>query len=395
MYKNVSGGITAPQDFMAAGVNCGLKKRKKDLALIYSAVPCVVAGLFTKNRVKAAPVLVTQKRVSKGTAQAVIINSGNANCCTGKRGEADAIKMADMIAKELGISAKSVLVCSTGRIGEYVPVDKIAEGVPRLVKKLSKKEFKDAAEAILTTDLVTKHVAVEFLVGKRKVTIGAIAKGSGMIQPNIATMLVFIATDAVISRAFMHRALKRAVSKSFNRITVDGDMSTNDTVLILANGAAGNTEINVEKSGGKFQNALAFVCRSLARKIVEDGEGATKFITVRVERAKSKKDAEAVARAIANSPLVKTAIYGETPNWGRIMASIGSSGIKLNPAKTNVFINKLQFVKSGARAKYDEKIARAVMKGREINVRVDLASGRSAEEIWTCDFSRKYVDINV
>ena len=216
-----------------------------------------------------------------------------------------------------------------------------------------------------------------------------------MIQPDMATMLAFITTDAVTNRAFMRRALKRAVDESFNRITVDGDMSTNDTVLIMANGAAGNTVINGKKSGAKFQDALAFICRTLAKKIVEDGEGATKFITVRVERAKSKKDAETVARVIADSPLVKTAVHGENPNWGRIMASVGSSGIKFNPAKTNVYINELRLVKSGARAKYDEKKARAIMKNRGIKICVDLASGGSAEEIWTCDFSRKYVDINV
>jgi glutamate N-acetyltransferase/amino-acid N-acetyltransferase len=274
-------------------------------------------------------------------------------------------------------------------------MNKIAGGVPRLVKAASSKGFRDAAEAILTTDLVTKHVAVEFTVGRKKVRMAAMAKGSGMIRPDMATMLAFITTDAVIRRSFMKKVLRNAVNESFNRITVDGDMSTNDTVLMLANGTAGNSEITEKKSGAKLQDALVFVCRTLARKIVEDGEGATKYISVRVERAPSRKAAETAARAIADSPLVKTAIYGESPNWGRAMAAIGSSGVRFNPGKLSVFINGLQVVESGARAKYDEAKARSAMRRKKIDILVDLASGRSAEEIWTCDLSRRYVEINV
>ncbi len=395
MHKVIPGSITAPKGFVAAGINCGIKQGRKDLALIYSEVLCVVAGVFTSNLVKAAPVLLTQKRIAKGMARAVIVNSGSANCCTGKRGEADALRMTELTAKELGINSNEVLVCSTGGIGKYLPMDEIADGIPRLVRKLSSKKFRDAAEAILTTDLVAKYVAVEFPVGRKKVKIGAMAKGSGMIRPNMATMLAFMTTDAVIRRSFMRKALRDAVNESFNRITVDGDMSTNDTVLILANGTAGNAEISEGKSGAKFQSALTSVCRTLARKIIEDGEGATKFVSVRVEKARSRKAAETAARAIAESPLVKTAIHGGNPNWGRIIAAIGSSGIRFSPEKVSVFINGLAVVKSGVRAKYDERKARAVMNGREIDIRVDLASGRSCEEIWTCDLSRKYVDINV
>ena len=395
MYKIITGGITAPKDFMAAGIHCGIRKDKRDLALIYSTAPCDAVGVFTTNKVKAAPVLLTKKFVSKGKARAVIINSGNANCCTGKRGEADALRMCQLTAEALDIDYRKVLVCSTGKIGEYLPLDKIENGIPKLVKKLSTNGYRDAAEAILTTDLVTKHVAVELAVGKKTVRIGAIAKGSGMIQPNMATMLAFIATDAVVNRPFMRRALRTAVDESFHRITVDGDMSTNDTVLLLANSVAGNAEITERKSGGKFLEALTFVCRTLARKIVEDGEGATKFVRVRVEKASSKAAARKAARAIANSPLFKTAMYGEDPNWGRIMSSVGSSGITIEQRKVGVFINGLQVVRSGARSAYDRKKALAVMRRKEITVRVDLASGRSAEEIWTCDLSHKYVDINI
>lgn len=395
MFKEISGGINAPYGFKSAGINCGIKEGKKDLALIYSKAPCKIAGTFTKNRIKAAPVQLNIKRVAKGKGQAVIINTGNANCCTGKRGYDDAVKMAELTAKELGVPGETVLVCSTGIIGRYLPMDKIVAGIPVIAAKLSSENFMDAAEAIMTTDLVTKHIAVELNVGKKKVTIGAICKGSGMIQPNMATMLCFISTDALISLQFMKKALKTAVSQSFNCITVDGDMSTNDTVLLMANGLAGNEEISVRKYGKQFQEALNFVCRVLARKIVRDGEGATKFVSICVQNAKTTRDAEKAARAIANSPLVKTAIYGENPNWGRIMSSIGASGVLFEPSKVNISINRLQVVKSGGRAVYDDQDARAIMKQKEISIAADLAYGKAMAEIWTCDFSHKYVDINV
>ena len=395
MFKVIEGGVTAPRGFMSSGVCCGIKKRGKDLALIYSEAACNVAGVFTTNRVKAAPVLVTKERVSKGKARAVIVNSGSANCCTGSRGERDARKMAEITASGLGIAPGMVLVCSTGGIGRYLPMEKIVRGIPNAVRSLSPGGSIDAEEAILTTDLVTKSIAVEFKVGGEKVFMGGIAKGSGMIRPSMATMLAFITTDAAVSRPFMRRALKAAVDVSFNRITVDGDMSTNDTALLLANGAAGNARIAGGKHGKIFQDALTYVCKDLARKIVRDGEGATKFVTVRVEAAASEKAAVTAARAVAESPLVKTAIFGEDPNWGRIMSSIGASGVKFDCDNTAVSINGVSLVKSGARTKYDERKARAAMKKKEIIICVNLSSGKAVGEVWTCDFSHGYVEINI
>lgn len=395
MFREITGGINAPKGFKSAGINCGIKQEKKDLALIFSEAPCNVAATFTSNIVKAAPVQYDQKIVAKGRAQAIIINTGNANCCTGKRGYNDAVKMAKLTAKELGISSEKVLVCSTGIIGRFLPMDKITAGIPIVARKLSSENFMDAAEAIMTTDLVTKHIAVEFGAGKTKVIIGAIAKGSGMIQPNMATMLCFIGTDAVVNPHFMRKALKEAVSQSFNRITVDGDMSTNDTVILMANGLAGNDEISAKKYGKLFVEALNFICRVLAQKIVRDGEGATKFITIHIKNAKTIKEADKAARMVANSPLVKTAIYGENPNWGRMMAALGASGALFSPGKVNIFIDRLQVVKSGIRAEYDEEDAREIMRKKEINILINLGVGRAESEIWTCDFSHKYVDINI
>lgn len=394
MFTKTRGGVTAPAGFKAAGISCGIKQRKNDLALIHSGIPCLAAGVFTTNCVKAAPVTLTSQRVARGKAQAVIINSGNANCCTGTKGMADAIEMAELTASALDISPSQTLVCSTGGIGKSLPMDCIREGIPKAVKKLSRGPG-DAAEAILTTDLASKQVAVRLNVGGKTVTIGAMAKGSGMIQPNMATMLAFITTDANTGLPFMRKALRRAVNESFNIISVDGDMSTNDTVLLMANGLAGNRKITASYSGAKFQEALTYVCRELARKIVLDGEGATKFVSVLVKEAPSRMAANAVARKIANSPLVKTAIYGQNPNWGRIMSSIGSAGVSLRQENVSVFINKLQVVKNGAKANFSPARARNEMKKKEISVTASLGAGEVSAEIWTCDFSHAYVDINV
>lgn len=373
--------ITKPKGFLAAGISCGIKiSGKKDLALIYSQVPALGCGLFTSNKVKAAPLLVTAGHLRKGTVRAIVINSGNANCFTGKQGLVDAKKMSVVTANFLGINESEVLVASTGIIGKPMPMQKIIPGIKELCSRLSRARGKDAASAIRTTDTFSKEIAKSFKVGLKTVTIGAMAKGAGMIFPHLAdsshaTMLCFIATDACIQIAALKAALKQAVEYSFNAISVDGCMSTNDMVLILANAAAKNKPIKINSQDyGKFCAGLTAVCKDLAKKIVLDAEGATKFIQIHIKGAHSAPEARQAAFAIANSNLFKTACFGENRNVGRVIAAVGAAGIPFNQQKASLRLSSL--------------------KSRFINLEVNLGQGKSESVVYTSDLSPAYVHIN-
>ncbi|NOX96512.1 MAG: bifunctional glutamate N-acetyltransferase/amino-acid acetyltransferase ArgJ, partial [Nitrospirae bacterium] len=328
--QEIKGGITTPRGFQAAGIKCGLKENKKDLALLLSEVPARAIALLTTNRIQAAPLKITKEHLRDSRAQAIIINSGNANACTGRKGLSDARLMTQLTARNLQIKEKDVLVASTGIIGRPLPINKISRGIEKLRQKLTVEEKSSAAEAIMTTDTFPKEIAVKIRIKGKEVFIGGMAKGAGMVAPHLATMLAFITTDALIAKQALKKALKDSVDKSFNMITIDGDMSTNDMVVILANGLAQNEEIETgEKSFKCFQEALDFVTLSLAKMLVADGEGATKFVEIKVKNAQDSREAKKAACAIANSVLVKTALFGEDANWGRIMAALGQSGIKL------------------------------------------------------------------
>ena len=374
--KNIKGGVTAAKGFLANGLWCGIKKSgKPDLSLIFSSVPAVAAGVFTKNSIVAAPLVVTRKKIKSGWAQAIITNSGNANCFTGKSGLLHAEKMSSLTANLLKVSPSSVLVSSTGIIGKPLPFDKIANASAELVNGLSPNKANLAAKGILTTDLATKEISVSLKLGGKQVKIGAMAKGSGMIAPNMATMLAYITTDAAISLPMMKIALKSACEQSFNSITIDNCMSTNDMVIIFANGLAQNKMITKnDKDFKTFQLALDYICLDLARRIVQDGEGATKFITVTVSGAKSYKQAKTAAFAIANSNLVKTAAYGSNPNWGRVAAAVGSLGLP-------VYEKQL-------------KIKFSPFTKKDISISANLGLGKDCATVYTSDLSPEYVDIN-
>ncbi|MBI3583515.1 MAG: bifunctional glutamate N-acetyltransferase/amino-acid acetyltransferase ArgJ [Nitrospinae bacterium] len=396
--KEIKGGITAVRGIRASGISCGIKKTgKKDLALIVSEAEASAAGVFTENRVKAAPVILSQKNIKNGRARGVIVNSGNANACTGNTGYRHAGEMMNLTAKSLGVSPEKILVASTGVIGDPLPIEKIKKGIPVLVKKLSKAGGIDAAEAIMTTDIVPKITAVEYKYGRESIRIGGIAKGSGMIYPRLATMLAFITTDIAISPKLLNSALKESVDKSFNMITVDGDTSTNDTVLVLANGLAGNKMIanRNSKEFALFVEALNHVTTALSKMIVKDGEGATKFVEINVKKAKNFEDAKKIALSIANSNLVKTALFGEDPNWGRVVSAAGNSGVKFDPDKIRVSIGEVVVFKNGSGVKVDwERKVRGVMRERDITITLDLGIGHEDAKVWTTDLSYDYVKIN-
>ena len=405
--KEVEGGITAPKGFKAAGVHCGIKINEPDLALIYSEVPAVSFGMFTSNKVKAAPVHYSLRKIRRHRTQAIIINSGNANACTGEKGLRDAEKMARLVAHQVGVKEDMVLVASTGRIGKPLPMSEIETGIGHLAESLSFKGGHRAAQAILTTDKITKEIAVETDIparGKGKVVIGGMAKGAGMISPNLATMLCFITTDACISEDALVEATRSAVNKSFNQISVDGDMSTNDSLFILANGISRNKRIKtwhkkkkkrVEgENFDRFFQALDFVCGSLAKLIVRDGEGATKFIEVKVKGAPFPKDARRIARAVANSMLVKTAIAGASPNWGRVMAALGAAQAKVKPNRVDVYFDNFLVVKEGMGVDPVEGKLREILKQDEVKITIDLHQGKDEATFWGCDLTEKYVKIN-
>ena len=384
------------QGFRTAGIHCGLKRDdRKDMALVLSDTSCHVAGVFTTNRVKAAPVLYDQALLARPdvTVRAVVVNTGSANACTGDPGLAAARQTAETAAAALGCAVDEVLVLSTGVIGLPLPMDRIDEGIRLLVEDLDSGSWDDAAAAIMTTDTRPKLASAELPGGAH---IVGIAKGAGMIAPNMATMLSVIVTDAAVPNAILDRALKTAVQTSFNRIVVDGDMSTNDTLLVLANGAAG-VAIDDEVV---FIQALSDVCVQLAQAIVRDGEGATKFVTLEVTGASDAATARTVARQIATSALVKTAFYGADPNWGRIVCAAGYSGVDLDQSRLSLWLVDaagsvvMQLVAAGQPTAYDEPAAIALMQGPEWGIRLDLGMGNTSTQVWTCDLSHDYVTIN-
>jgi glutamate N-acetyltransferase/amino-acid N-acetyltransferase len=381
--------------FLAAGISAGLKKnRQRDLALIYSEVPAVAAGVFTTNRVKAAPVLLSMERVKSGTARALLANSGSANACTGWQGLRDGRRLSGLIASSLRIDPSSVLLASTGVIGKPLPMPTIEKNLPRLLASLSSTGLADAARAIMTTDTFPKAVISRGRVNGREIAIAGMAKGAGMINPKMATLLSFAFTDASISPRALRQSLSGGVRKSFNRITVDGDTSTNDTLLILANGQAGNREILSRTAGyEKFSDLLHELLFSLAKMIARDGEGATKLVEIAVAGARTTSEAEQVARAIAYSPLVKTALFGEDTNWGRIICAAGYSGVAIDPDKIDIFFDDVPIARRGT-GQGNEGRATLVMKKREYKVRLNLRRGTKTASIFTTDLSYDYVRIN-
>jgi glutamate N-acetyltransferase/amino-acid N-acetyltransferase len=391
--KEMKSGITAPMGFLSAGLHCGIKRYKKDLALIVSETPSTAAAIFTRNKVRAAPVLLSQKHLnSNDKFRAIIVNSGNANACTGEQGMKDAVEMAALTASALNIKPEEVFVSSTGVIGEPLPMEKIRAGIGKIVDMLSEDDSNAAAEAIMTTDTFPKFTSVEFEVNGKIATIGGIAKGSGMIHPNMATMLAFITTDAVVEKNYFQNVLKKTADKTFNRITVDGDTSTNDMVIALANGMSG-AEIN-DDSAAAFETALFEVMKKLAVDIVKDGEGATKLIEIVVEGALSDDDALKAARSVAHSPLVKTAVHGEDANWGRILAAVGYSGIEFDPDDFEIYINGTCILGKNYDVKLSIEEANKTLKPNEIELLIKLNQGSGKANYWTCDLSEEYVKIN-
>ncbi len=375
-------------------MHCGIKKSgKKDIALIYSEVPASAAATFTSNKVKAAPILVSMDHIKSGKARAIIANSGCANACTGEEGLEDARMMVKMAASALNVHSREVLVASTGTIGTRLPMKCILSAGRTLSKKLSTSGGVDAADAILTTDTRRKEIAVRLTAGGKVITIGGIAKGSGMIAPNMATLFSFITTDANIPSFKLKAYLKEAVDRSFNMTVVDRDTSTNDCVFILANGMAKN-RLLLWKDEKDFKQALFFVCEYLAKEVARDGEGATKLIEVRVAGARSEKDAKLIARSVAGSDLVKSAIFGEDPNFGRIMAAVGYSGANIKQDLVNVFIGNIQVVNGGRAVLFNQKNAAKHLKGKDILINIMLGQGTSIATAWGCDLTYDYVKIN-
>ncbi|HHV44540.1 MAG TPA: bifunctional glutamate N-acetyltransferase/amino-acid acetyltransferase ArgJ [Firmicutes bacterium] len=392
----IPGGVTAAQGFVACGLHIGLKKSRKDLALILSQRPAKAAAMFTKNLVAAAPIQVCREQLAKGKQiQAIVVNSGNANACTGPEGLEHAWRMVKKTAQVLGIGEDQVLVSSTGVIGQRLPIEMIEAGIEQAAPLLSPEGGAEAAQAILTTDTFAKEIAVEYADQGHTIRVGGMAKGSGMIHPNMATMLAYITTDVNISVELLDRALRTCVDETFNMITVDGDTSTNDTVAILANGAAGNPEITQpDASYGAFCKALSYVTEKLAKDIAKDGEGATKLVEVQVKNGATVAQARQIAKSVAGSNLVKTAIFGEDANWGRILCAAGYAGVDFDPGKTDVFIGPLQVAANGGALDFDEELAKEILSQDTVVITLDLKQGDRSATAWTCDLTFDYVKIN-
>jgi len=389
------GGVASVRGFLAGAVRAGIKENvdKLDIGILYSQQPCAAAGVFTSNLVKAAPILLCQKHLADGRAQAIVANSGCANACTGEEGLRQAYEMAELTAAKLGIQPEDVLVASTGVIGSFLPMDRVRSAIGDIV--LSGKGGDDLARAIMTTDTVPKQIAVRFDCQGRRYTLGGVAKGAGMIHPHLATMLCFLTTDAPARQDFLDAALRRAVNVSFNMITIDGDSSTNDMVVVLANGLAGGEPLTAEHPAAEaFCDALTQVCTHLAKAICRDAEGATKLIEVRVEGAASDADARRAARGVAGSLLVKTAVYGEDLNWGRILAALGGSGADMAEDKTTLHLGGVCLYRRGRPLDYDERAARAALAGAEVELRLELGLGEGAAAAWGCDITEEYVRLN-
>ena len=394
--KNAKLGVTFPKGFSAAGVKAGIKKSgNPDLAVIYTKTEAVVAGTFTQNQVAAAPVFASKKVVATGTAHAVVSNSGCANACTGAVGDADAKKTQEVAAAALGCSPLDVIVGSTGVIGVPLPMDKVEAGVKQAVSELDPDGSEKAANAIITTDTHTKSCSTTITVGGKEVRFGAIAKGSGMIRPNMATMLCYITTDLAIDQKLLQEALSTVVETTFNMISIDGDMSTNDMVIVMANGEAGNAKIT-EKGAAydKVVEVLHAISEGMAERIASDGEGATKFLKIHVHGTKSFADAKTVGMAVANSPLVKTAFFGEDPNWGRVICAVGYAGVPMDPEKTVVSFGGIPVYAHGVGANADKDALAKAMAEHDIVIDIDLADGPEEATVFSCDFSYEYVKIN-
>ena len=398
--KIVQGGVCAAKGFKASGVHCGIRhnRTKRDISLIYSEVPASAAAVYTTNLVKGAPLLVTKEHIENGIAQAIICNSGNANTCNAN-GVEIAESTCEFLAKELGISAQDVVVASTGVIGQPLNLTPIKEGIPMLVKELSVDGSANAAEGIMTTDVAKKEVSIEFEIGGKICRIGGIAKGSGMIHPNMATMLVFITSDVNISAEMLSKALKSDVQNTFNMISVDGDTSTNDMVTILANGLAGNERITCENQDfAIFMKALNTLTVELCRSIAGDGEGATKLLECSVTGAKTLEDAKTVAKSVICSSLLKAAMFGADANWGRVLCAIGYSGANVDVNKVNVAFSSKKGVinvcQNGSGVDFSEEIAKEILLEKEINILVDLNDGEFSSSAWGCDLTYDYVKIN-
>lgn len=398
--KMIEGGVTAAQGFVAGGIHCGVRKNKSkpDLAMIYSEKPCAAAAVYTQNLVKGAPILVTQKNIADGAAKAVICNSGNANTCNAD-GEEKAQTMCDLAAQALGIEPQDVVVASTGVIGQVLPIEPIQAGIPELVKALSADGSHAAATAIMTTDTIAKEAAAEAEIGGKTVKVGGISKGSGMIHPNMATMLCFVTTDCAISPAMLDKAIHQVTEKTFNMISVDGDTSTNDTFAILANGAAGNPEITAPGPDyDAFAEALEAVCRQLSKLMAGDGEGATKLLVCRVDGAMDLSMARTVSKSVICSTLFKAAMFGADANWGRVLCAIGYSGAAVDVNKIDVSFRsakgQVDVCQDGAGIPFSEEEASKVLSEHEIEILVHLHLGEASAEAYGCDLTYDYVKIN-
>ncbi|MFA6936725.1 MAG: bifunctional glutamate N-acetyltransferase/amino-acid acetyltransferase ArgJ [Treponema sp.] len=415
----IDGGVTAPNGFTANGMLCGIKagRTKNDTALIYSECLCTAAGVFTQNRVKAESVKLTKKNIANGKAQAAIANSGNANACTGAQGEQNALRMAKAASKQLGISSEDVIVCSTGVIGQQLPVEKIESNIEKLAKGLSKKGHEEARVAIMTTDTHYKECAVETTIGGKTVRLGTMCKGSGMIHINLGTMLGFITTDCAITSAMLEKALRSSILGTYNCVSVDGDTSTNDTLTIMANGMAGNKEISSEgKDYDDFLEALNAVNTEMAKKIAGDGEGADRLIECNVTGAKDVQTARALAKSVISSSLVKAAFFGKDANWGRILCAMGYSGEVFDPDKTSVGFSSvkgakrhgatdvigvqeggsssIEVFKNGTPLNFDEDLAKKILSEDEVVINVACQDGKAYGTAWGCDLTYDYVKIN-
>jgi len=387
-----NGTVTSPQGFRAGATSAGIKyEGRLDLGILCSERPATVAGVFTRNAVKSAPVQLSALRVSRGIARAVVANSGCANACTGDRGLNDAASMASIVATSFGFAPEDVLVASTGVIGTFIPLDRVAGGVAGI--KLDSHGGDDFAHAIMTTDTTCKQIAVAAGTHPASFTIGAAAKGSGMIHPNMGTMLSFITTDASVERGFLAAALSRCADLTFNMVSVDGDTSPSDTLVVLANGLAGNATFDAN-NGAEFEEALLYVCEHLAKAVAADGEGATRLLEVTVTGAVSIEDARLAARTIASSPLVKTAINGADPNWGRVVCAAGRSGAVMDPEKTSMTLCGEPVMSRGMPVPFDDEALRVRLKADKVTVCVDLALGVGCATAWGCDLSHDYVTIN-
>lgn len=395
-FDRILGGVCAPRGFLAAGVACGIKRdARPDLALVYSEMPAVCAGVFTTNQVKAAPVALSLKRVAGGQARAVVVSSGNANAMTGDRGELDALSMAEETEGALGLEGGEALVASTGPIGQFLPMERVKSGIRQAASELSPGGNTDAAKAIMTTDSYPKELAVEMEMGGRTVRLGGMAKGSGMIHPDMATMISVVTTDAPIEGELMQHWLEQSVEWSFNRITVDGDQSTNDTVLMLGNGAAFDGAYTMTREEAElFFGAMCWLTGNLAMALVKDAEGASRLIRVVVNGARNDSEAVTVARAIACSNLVKCAFFGAQANWGRIAAAVGSAGVPLDSRKVTVYLGEHKVAECGGPVEFDEKEVESILNREEAEVTVHLGLGEGSAYYLTCDLTTDYVEFN-